>query len=92
MKKIALAIVVLVLALCSLQSFAGDGPEPVAALRPVAESLDFLKLKYQVLSNGEMIRVQHATSKYRDLDGHDSVAINIFACEVGDKPWIVFRC
>ena len=92
MKKIALAIVVLVLALCSLQSFAGDGPEPVAALRPVAESLDFLKLKSQVLSNGEVIRVQYATSNYRDLDGHDSVAINIFAQEVGDKPWIVFRC
>lgn len=41
MEKIALAIVVLVLSLCPLQSFAGDGPEPVAALRPVAESLDF---------------------------------------------------
>ena len=92
MKKIALAIVVFVLALCSQQSFAGDGPEPVAALRPVAESLDFLKLKYQVLREGHFIRVEYSTKNYRDLDGHDSVAINIFAQEVGNKPWIVFRC
>ena len=92
MKKIVLAIVVLVLSLCSLQSFAGDGPEPVAALRPVAESLDFLKLNYEVLRDGNLIKKVYSTKNYRDLDGNQFVAINIFACEVGDKPWIVFRC
>jgi formylglycine-generating enzyme required for sulfatase activity len=92
MKKIVLAIVVLVLALCSQQSFAGDGPEPVAALRPVAEALDFLKLKYEVSDGGKWIRVVYSIRAYKNLYGDNSLSINISASNVGGKPWIRFWC